>query len=92
MTRTVATALPVWLAVVAALAVVAVLVPLAGWWSLLPAIAAGAVLLTFVIQVSLQSKDGLVSRMLVTVSGVVVLLLIASVATAIVQAALGSAS
>lgn len=92
MTRTVATALPVWLAVVAALALVAVLVPTAGWWSLLPAIAAGAVLLTFVIQVSLQSKDGLVSRMLVTVSGVVVLLLIASAATAIVQAALGSAS
>jgi len=92
MSRTVATALPVWLAVVAALAVVVALVPLAGWWSLLPAIAAGAVLLTFVIQVSLQSKDGLVSRMLVTVSGVVVLLLIASAATAIVQVALGSAS
>ena len=92
MSRTVATALPVWLAVVAALIVVAALVPAAGWWSLLPAIAAGAVLLTFIIQVSLQSKDGLVSRMLVTVSGVVVLLLIASAATAIVQAALGSAS
>ena len=92
MSRTVATALPVWLAVVAALVAVAVVVPIAGWWSLLPAIAAGAVLLTFVLQVSLQSKDGLVSRMLVTVSGVVVLLLIASVGTALVQAALGSAS
>ncbi|MDO9590647.1 MAG: hypothetical protein Q7J04_05840, partial [Microcella sp.] len=67
-------------------------VPVAGWWPLLPAIAAGAVLLTFAIQVSLQSKDGLVMRMLVTVSGVVGLLIIASGATLIVQAALGSAS
>jgi hypothetical protein len=91
MSRTVATALPVWLAVLAALAIVAALVPVAGWWSLLPAIAAGAVLLTFVIQVSLQSKDGLVMRMLVTVTGVVALLLVASVATLLVQAALGSA-
>ena len=91
MNRTVATALPVWLAVIAALAVVAALVPVAGWWAILPAIAAGAVLVTFVIQVSLQSKDGLVMRMLVTVSGVVVLLLIASIVTLLVQAALGSA-
>lgn len=91
MTRTVATALPVWLAVIATLVIIAVVVPVSGWWSLLPAIGAGAVLLTFVIQVSLQSKDGLVSRMLVTVSGVVVLLLIASVGVLVVQAALGSA-
>ena len=92
MTRTVATALPVWLAVVAALVLVAVVVPTDGWWALLPTLAAGAVLLTFVIQVSLQSKDGLVMRMLVTVAGVVLILLAASVATLIVQAALGSAS
>ena len=92
MTRTVATALPVWLAVVAALVVVAVVVPTDGWWALLPALAAGAVLLTFVIQVSLQSKDGLVMRMLVTVAGIVLILLTASVATLIVQATLGSAS
>ncbi len=92
MTRTVATALPVWIAVVAALVIIAVVVPVNGWWALLPAIAAGAVLLTFVIQVSLQTKEGLVSRMLVTVTGVVVLLLIASVGVLIVQAALGSAS
>ena len=92
MTRTVATALPVWLVVVVALVIIAVVVPVASWWSLLPAIAGGAVLLTFVIQVSLQSKDGLVMRMLVTVSGVVVILLIASAATLAVQATLGSAS
>lgn len=88
MSRTVATALPVWLAVVAAVVAVAVLVPAAGWWAILPVIAAAAVLLTFVIQVSLQSKDGLVMRMLVTVSGVVALLLIASLTTVLIQTVL----
>lgn len=92
MSRTVATALPVWLAVIAALVVVALLVSPTGWWPLLPAIAAGSVLLTFVIQVSLQSKDGLVMRMLVTISGVMVLMIIASAVTLLVQASFGSAS
>lgn len=79
--RTVATALPVWLAVVVAAVAVALLVPVSGWWGLLPVIGAGAVIMTFVIQVSLQSKDGLVMRMLVTVSGAMMLLLLASIAT-----------
>jgi hypothetical protein len=92
MTRTVATALPVWLAVVVALVVIALVVPIGGWWPLFAAVAAGAVLLTFVIQVSLQSKEGLVMRMLVTVTGVVLVLMVASAATLIVQATLGSAS
>lgn len=84
MTRTVATALPVWLAVIAALVVVGLVVPVTQWWAFLPAIAGGAMIMTFVIQVSLQSKDGLVMRMLVTVSGAFVLLALASVATALV--------
>lgn len=81
MSRTVATALPVWLAVVVAVVAVGFLVPATEWWALLPVIAAGAVILTFIIQVSLQSKDGLVMRMLVTVTGVILLLVIASVGT-----------
>ncbi len=81
MSRTIATALPVWVVVAAAAVVVALLVPREQWWGILPVIAAGAMLLTFVIQVSLQSKDGLVTRMLVTVSGVFVLLALASLVT-----------
>jgi len=81
MSRTIATALPVWIVVAAAAVAVAVLVPSELWWGILPVIAAGAMLLTFVIQVSLQSKDGLVTRMLVTVSGVFVLLALASLVT-----------
>jgi hypothetical protein len=81
MSRTVATALPVWVVVAAAAVAVAVLVPHEQWWGILPVIAAAAMLLTFVIQVSLQSKDGLVTRMLVTVTGVFVLLALASLVT-----------
>lgn len=81
MSRTIATALPVWVVVAGAAVTVALLVPREQWWGILPAIAAGAMLLTFVIQVSLQSKDGLVTRMLVTVSGVFVLLAAASLIT-----------
>ncbi len=81
MSRTIATALPVWVVVAAAAIVVAVFVPRELWWGILPVIAGGAMLLTFAIQVSLQSKDGLVTRMLVTVSGVFVLLAAASLVT-----------
>lgn len=84
MSRTIATALPVWLAVVAAVVVVALLLPSDQWWAVLPAIAGGAMIMTFVIQVSLQSKDGLVMRMLVTVTGAILLLIAASIATLLV--------
>lgn len=86
MSRTIATALPVWVAVVAAVVIVALVLPSAQWWGVLPVIAGGAMLLTFIIQVSLQSKDGLVMRMFVTVTGAIVLLAIASLATAVVTA------
>lgn len=84
MSRTIATALPVWLAVAAAVLVVALVLPSDQWWAVLPAIAGGAMIMTFVIQVSLQSKDGLVMRMLVTVTGAILLLIAASVATLLV--------
>jgi len=84
MTRTVATALPVWVAVVTAVIVVVFTLPSEQWWNVLPVIAAGAMIMTFVIQVSLQSKDGLVMRMLVTVTGAMLLLVAASLATLLV--------
>lgn len=84
MFRTITTALPVWLAVAAAVLVVALVLPSDQWWAVLPAIAGGAMVMTFVIQVSLQSKDGLVMRMLVTVTGAILLLMAASVATLLV--------
>lgn len=86
MSRTIATALPVWLAVAIAVLVVALVLPSDQWWAVVPAIAGGAMIMTFVIQVSLQSKDGLVMRMLVTVTGAILLLMAASVATLLVTA------
>jgi hypothetical protein len=86
MTRTVATALPVWVTVIAAVIVVGLVMPSSTWWEFLPVIAGGAMVLMFVIQVGLQSKDGLVNRMLVTATGVTVLLIAASVATLLVLA------
>lgn len=84
MSRTIATALPVWLAVASAVVIVALTLPSTQWWAVLPAIAGGAMIMTFVIQVSLQSKDGLVMRMLVTVTGAMLLLIAASIATLVV--------
>ncbi|WP_439564063.1 hypothetical protein [Microcella sp.] len=84
MSRTIATALPVWLAVASAVVIVALTLPSTQWWAVLPAIAGGAMIMTFVIQVSLQSKDGLVMRMLVTVTGAILLLIAASIATLVV--------
>jgi hypothetical protein len=86
MTRTVATALPVWVTVIAAVIVVGLVMPSSTWWEFLPVIAGGAMVLMFVIQVGLQSKDGLVNRMLFTATGVTALLIAASVATLLVLA------
>ena len=84
MRRTLATATPVWAAVIAGLAILLLVGRPAVWLPSIPVIGAGAMLLTFVIQVSLQSKDGLVMRMLVTVTGAILLLMAASVATLLV--------
>ena len=60
-------------AVIAAVVIAGLALPANEWWTVLPAIAGGAMIMTFVIQVSLQSKDGLVMRMLVTVTGAILL-------------------
>lgn len=45
----------------------------------IPVVAAGALLLTFVIQLSLQRKEGLVNRIIASVGGVLVILGVATV-------------
>lgn len=74
MTRTLATAIPVWVAVVVAVVLAATLLPEDRWGDALPAIAGGALLVTFAVQVSLQLKEGFVTRLLVTTSGIVLIL------------------
>lgn len=69
---------PVWLAALLG----AVLVGLfAGerFLTWVPVVAAACVLLTFVIQLSLQRKEGLVNRIIASVGGVLVILAVATV-------------
>jgi hypothetical protein len=69
--------LPVWLAAVVGAILVGVYAPAAAFtW--LPVVMAGTVLLTFVIQLALQRKEGLVSRVAASVGGAVVVLAVAT--------------
>jgi hypothetical protein len=69
---------PVWLVALAGGVAVGVL---AGdhFLTWIPVVAAGAVLLTFVIQLSLQRKEGLVNRIIASVGGVLVILAVTTV-------------
>ena len=69
--------LPVWLAAAAGAVIVGLFAPDAAFtW--LPVVMAGAILLTFVIQLALQRKEGLVSRVAASVGGAVVVLAVAT--------------
>jgi multisubunit Na+/H+ antiporter MnhB subunit len=69
--------LPVWLVAVVGAVLVGVFAPDAAFtW--LPVVMAGTVLLTFVIQLALQRKEGLVSRVAASLGGAVVVLAVAT--------------
>ena len=69
---------PVWIAALVGAVVVGAF---AGerFLTWIPVVAAAAVLLTFVIQLSLQRKEGLVNRIIASIGGVLVILGIATV-------------
>jgi len=68
----------VWLAALAGAVVVALF---AGedFLTWIPVVAAGAVLLTFLVQLALQRKEGLVNRIIASLGGVLVVLGVATV-------------
>ncbi len=68
---------PVWLVALAGGVAVGVFAG-AQFLTWIPVVAAAAVLLTFVIQLSLQRKEGLVNRIIASVGGVLVILAIAT--------------
>ncbi len=69
--------IPVWFAAALGALVIGLTDPSAAFrW--LPIVMAGAILLTFVIQIALRRKEGLVSRVAASVGGAVVLLAIAT--------------
>lgn len=69
---------PIWLVALAGAVLVGVF---AGDAFLLwiPVVAAGTVLLTFVVQISLRRKEGLVNRIIASVGGMLVILAVATV-------------
>lgn len=69
---------PIWLVALAGAIAVGVF---AGelFLTWIPVVAAAAVLLTFVVQLSLQRKEGLVNRIIASIGGVLVILGVATV-------------
>lgn len=69
---------PVWFAALVGALLVGVFAG-AQFLTWIPVVAAAAVLLTFVIQLALQRKEGLVNRIIASVGGVLVILAVATV-------------
>lgn len=69
---------PVWIAALVGAVIVGVLAQ-DRFLTWIPVVAAAAVLLTFVIQLSLQRKEGLVARIIASVGGVLAILGVATV-------------
>lgn len=78
------TILPVWLTTVALVLVVAV-VSGSSWLTWLPLVLAAVLLLTFAIQLVLSRKEQLVTRMIFSIGGALVILVAATVVLAIVH-------
>ncbi|RZT57366.1 hypothetical protein EV140_2482 [Microcella alkaliphila] len=78
MSRTLATAIPVWGATSTALVVAIVALPSEHWIGATGVVAASAVLLAFIVQVAFQRTDGVVRRLLASVVGIVIVAALAS--------------
>jgi hypothetical protein len=79
--------LPVWIA--ATLGSIAVgLLAADAYLTWLPVVLAGCVLLTFVIQLALRRKEGLVTRMIGSVAGALVIVAIATLVLAVMHPAI----
>ncbi len=80
------TILPVWLATLVAAVAVGVFSG-AEYLTWLPVVLAGATLLTFVIQLALQRKEETVTRVISSIGGALVILLVATVVLALLHPA-----
>jgi hypothetical protein len=76
---------PVWLAVIVGIVLIAILAEPAGYYRWLGLTLAGAVLITCIVQLALPSKEGLVVRMLLSIGGSVILLAIATAVLALLH-------
>ena len=83
------TALPVWVLVVVGAVLVGLLATPAEYLTWLPIVLGAAVLLTFSIQLAIVRREGLVTRVMVSVGGSVVILFLATVILGVVALAAG---
>jgi len=69
--------IPVWVAALLGAVVVGFVAPEAGFtW--IPVVMAGAILLTFAIQLAVSRKEGLVSRIVASLAGALIILVLAT--------------
>jgi hypothetical protein len=85
------TILPVWLVTLAAAIVVGVVAG-ATYLTWLPVVLAGVTLLTFAIQLTLQRKEETVTRIIFSVGGALVILLVATGVLALLHPAIAGAA
>lgn len=78
------TILPVWLTTLALVVIVAVSAG-AAYLTWLPLVLAAVLLLTFVIQLVLSRKEQLVTRMIFSIGGALVILVVATILLAVVH-------
>ncbi len=83
------TALPVWVLVVVGAVLVGLLAVPAEYLTWLPIVLGAAVLLTFSIQLGIVRRAGLVTRVMVSVGGSVVILVIATAVLGTIALAAG---
>lgn len=76
MTSRLSSIIPGWVLVGIAVLLVGLFAPSTRYFSGLAIVLAASVLLTFVIQLALPQKEGLVSRMMASISGAVVLVIV----------------
>ena len=81
MARLIASVVPVWVLAVAGAVAVAVLAAPALTW--LPIVLAVCVLLTFAVQLAVARKEGLVTRMIASIGGALVVVVVATAVLAI---------
>jgi hypothetical protein len=83
------TALPVWVLVVVGAVLVGLLATPAEYLTWLPMVLGAAVLVTFSIQLAIMRRDGLVTRVMVSVGGSVVILFLATAILGVLTLAAG---